>query len=105
MTKYIVKLTEQEEMALRQLMLEPAADVLLKLLQGESFDAQTAAMECEDPDEKKRLRLLTDAQATARIVSSLTRKLCAYRESLQPKEETGELEIIQNVWSTEGATN
>lgn len=106
MTKYVVKLTEQEELSLRQLMRNPDADVLLKLLQGESFDAQTAAMECTDPDEKKRLLLLTDAQATARIVSSLTRKLCAYREVIQPTAETGELDIIEDLWKrAEGQAN
>jgi RNA polymerase-interacting CarD/CdnL/TRCF family regulator len=87
MTKYIVKLTEQEEMALRQLAIQPGFEVIFKLLQGESLDAQTAAMECADPDEKKRLLMLTDAQATAKVVSNLTRKLASYREIIQPSPE------------------
>lgn len=84
MTRYIIALTEQEEMSLRQLALTPGFDALLKLLQGESFDAQAKAMECEDPDQNKRLLLLSDAQCTKRVVSTLTQKLAAYRQIPAP---------------------
>lgn len=87
MTRYEVKLSEQEEMALRQLATQAGFDALLKLLAGESFHAQMEAMECTDPDEKKRLTKLTDAQCTARVVSSLTRRLAAYREIPLPQPE------------------
>lgn len=103
MTKYIVKLTEQEELSIRQLALQPGFEVIFKFLQGESLDAQTAAMECTDLDEKKRLMVLTDAQVTARVVSNLTRKLAAYRETLvsPPMEADKELELIANLWEQE----
>jgi len=83
LSKYIVKLTEQEEMNLRQVMAQPGSEVIFKLLQNESLDAQSAAMECTDPDANKRLLVLTDAQVTAKVVSNLTRKLAAYREMIQ----------------------
>jgi hypothetical protein len=87
MTRYIVKLTEQEDLALRQIVAQPGFDVVFKFLQIESLDAQTTAMECLDPDKEKRLLLLTDAQRTAAICSNLTRKLAAYREALIPEAE------------------
>ena len=103
MTKYIVKLTEQEELSIRQLALQPGFEVIFKFLQGESLDAQTAAMECSDADEKKRLLLLTDAQSTAKVVSNLIRKLAAYREvqMVQPTDTERELELITNLWDQE----
>ena len=84
MTRYIVKLSEQEELNLRQMTTHPGYDALLKLLQGESLDAQAEAMECRDADKEKRLLLLTDAQVTKRVVSSITQKLSGYRESFMP---------------------
>lgn len=87
MTRYIVKLTEQEELSLRQLAIQPGFEVIYKLLQGESLDAQTAVMECTEPDEKKRLLMLSDAQATAKVVSRLTQKLNLYRTPIQPPVE------------------
>lgn len=88
MTRYIVNLSEKEEMDLRQMALTPGYGALLKLLQGESLDMQAKAMECEDPDKEKRLQLLTDAQSTKRVVSSLINKLSRYRESiLSPQQE------------------
>jgi hypothetical protein len=98
MTRYEVKLTEQEELALRQLATQPGFDALLKLLGGESFHAQQEAMECTEPDDKKRLLKLTDAQCTARIVSHLVQKLAAYREIPVPQSEAAdELRSIMNV--------
>jgi len=96
-TKYIVKLTEHEELTIRQLALQPGFDVIFKFLQGESLDAQSVAMDCTDPDERKRLMLLTDAQSTARVVSNLTRKLAGYREILQPPTE----ETVDDLFHTE----
>jgi hypothetical protein len=98
MTRYVVKLSEQEELQLRQLALQPGFEVIFKLLQSESLDAQTAAMDCTEPDQRKRLMMLTDAQVTAKVVSKLTQKLAAYREVIQPEADHGELEIIQNLW-------
>jgi hypothetical protein len=99
LTRYEVKLSEQEVLNLRQLMTQPGSDALMKLLQGESLDAQTYAMECTDPDEKKRLLLLTDAQATRRVVSNLTRKLFSYREMNLPAPTTEAVaEVIDNIW-------
>lgn len=92
MTRYIVNLTEQEELNLRQLTTHPGFVPLLKLLQGESLDAQAEAMECRDADREKRLQLLTDAQATKRIVGSLTQKLSGYRESILPTAEPDDAE-------------
>jgi hypothetical protein len=108
LTRYIVKLTEQEELSLRQLATQPGFDVIFKFLQGESLDAQTAAMECTDPDQRKRLLILTDAQVTAKIVSKLTQKLAAYREIIQPPvpdEEQEYNEIVQNIWPAPERTN
>lgn len=105
MTKYIVKLTEQEEMNLRQLALQPGFEVIFKLLQGESLDAQTAAMECTDPEAKKRLMLLTDAQVTAKVVSNLTRRLAAYQQNLGQITEETSAEIIENIWTIPERTN
>lgn len=99
MTKYIVKLTEQEELNLRQLALQPGFEVIFKLLQGESLDAQTKAMECDDPEAKKRLMLLTDAQVTAKVVSSLIRRLAAYQQISTPVLEEQAQEIIENLWT------
>lgn len=99
MTRYIVKLSEQEELSLRQIATQAGFEVIFKLLQGESLDAQTNAMECTDPDPAKRLLILSDAQCTARIVSNLTRKLAGYQNQLQaPDIPHGELEIFENVW-------
>lgn len=84
MTRYHVKLSMQQELDLRQMTTHPGYDALLILLQGESLDMQAKAMEFEDPDEKKRLQLLTDAQATKRVVSSITQKLSGYRETFVP---------------------
>lgn len=97
MTRYIVKLTESEELAIRQLAIQPGFEVIFKLLQGESLDAQTAAMECTDPDQRKRLMILTDAQVTARVVSNLIRKLAAYQPPLQVEPEKVP-EIFENIW-------
>jgi hypothetical protein len=102
--KYIVKLSEQEEMNLRQLALHPGFDPLLKLLQGESLAAQALAMECEDLDREKRLLALSDAQRTAKVVSNLTRKLVSYREILQVPAVGAEpdLAVLENLWDREG---
>ena len=98
--RYIVKLTEQEEMSLRQLATQPGFEVIFKLLQGEALDAQTEAMECSDPDPNQRLLKLTDAQATSRIVSNMTRRLAAYQvlpEVTQPTQDDA-LAFIANEW-------
>ena len=83
MTKYIVKLTEQEELSIKQMMLTPGADVLLRLLQIESLDAQAEAMECNGTGEQMLLAL-AHAKATKKVTSNLTKKLWAYRESMSP---------------------
>lgn len=102
MTRYIVKLTEQEELNLRQLAIHPGFEVLLKLLQMESLDSQTAAIECTDPDRNKRLMMLGDAQATAKVVSNLTRKLSAYREQLEPAAQFDRaMDIVEELWNKE----
>ena len=87
MTKYIVKLSEQEEMALRQLAMQPGFEVIFKLLQTESLDAQSNAMDCQG-NKEERLMALTDAQATVKVVSSLIRKLAAFREAIEEVVET-----------------
>jgi len=101
-TRYEVKLSEQEILNLRQLMTQPGSDALLKLFQAESLYAQTRVMECEDADEKKRLLLLTDAQATCKVVSNLTRKLFSYREMNipEPTPETVISEALYDIWET-----
>lgn len=106
MTKYIVKLTEQEELNLRQLALQPGFEVIFKFLQGESLDAQTKAMECDDPEAKRRLMLLTDAQVTAKVVSSLIRRLAAYQQLPIAQAETIADEIIEaNLWMSPERTH
>lgn len=105
MTRYIVKLTEQEELNLRQLALQPGFEVIFKLLQGESLDAQTRAMECEDPEAKKRLMLLTDAQVTAKVVSNLTRRLASYQQPLAQATPEEQAAIIENLWNSPERTN
>ena len=91
MTKYIVKLTEQEELTLRQLAVQAGFEVLFKLLQGESLDAQTAAMECRGTQEERLLKL-AHAQATAEVVGNLIRKLVSYQNVIEPTVE----EIIED---------
>ena len=86
MTKYYVPLTEQETLSLRQLATQPGYDVIFKLLQMESLDAQSAAMECITANAKERLLILSDAQATARVVSSLIKKLASYQNVIQQAE-------------------
>lgn len=100
MTKYIVKLTEQEELTLRKLALQPGFEVIFKLLQGESLDAQSKAMDCKGTREE-RLLALSDAQSTKDVVSSLTRKLTSYREVVQPLANDRGFEIISNIWNEE----
>jgi hypothetical protein len=105
-TKYLVKLSEQEELSLRQLATQPGFDVIFKFLQGESLDAQSAAMDCEDLDERKRLVALSDAQRTAKVVSNLIRKLAAYREAIQaPIEEKPEEELFERLWDAPERTH
>lgn len=101
MAKYVVKLSEQEELNLRQLTVQPGFDALLKMLQGESLDAQTAAMDCTDLDDRKRSLALLQAQVTRNVVSNLTQKLCAYRELLVTPAPVGESELISNIWDKE----
>jgi len=91
-------------MNIRQLATQPGFEVIFKFLQGESLDAQTAAMECTESDEKKRLLVLTDAQRTAHIVGNLIRKLAAYQTVIQQQvEEVTDSELIQNLWNVERA--
>lgn len=100
MTHYIVKLSEQEELSLRQLTVQPGFDALLKLLQGESLSAQSEAMQCDGAKETRLLKL-GDAQATVKVVSSLTKKLCSYRDAVMPAPESmpDELqEMLQTTW-------
>ena len=87
MTKYYVPLTEQETLSLRQLATQPGYEVIFKLLQMESLDAQSAAMECTEPDRNKRLLLLSDAQATSKVVSNLIKRLASYQNVIQQTEE------------------
>ena len=101
MSKYYIPLTEQEELSLRQLATQPGFEVLFKLLQMLSLDAQSEAMDCTEGDAKKRLLVLSDAQATVRVVSNLTKKLAGYKSQIQQPtlsdlEEAG---IIQNIWN------
>src|SRR5690348_12821439 len=106
MTKYIVKLTEQEELNLRQLAIQPGFEVIFKLLQGESLDAQTKAMECDDPEAKKRLLLLSDAQSTARVVGNLIRRLAAYQNPIKAEAVPNpDMDIIENLWPVPERTN
>jgi len=98
-TRYEEKLSEQEVLNLRQLMTQPGSDALLKLLGIESLNAQMRVMEFEEADEKKRLLLLSDAQATRRIVNSLTRKLFSYREMNMPAPTMEQVaEVVENLW-------
>ena len=101
MSKYYIPLTEQEELSLRQLATQPGFEVLFKLLQTQSLDAQSEAMDCTEGDAKKRLLVLSDAQATVRVVSNITKKLVGYQNQIQQQtlsdlEEAG---IIQNIWN------
>jgi len=100
MTKYYLPLTEQETLSLRQLANQPGYDVIFKLLQMESLDAQSAAMESTDKDAKQRLLILSDAQATVRIVSNLIKKLASYQSVIQADVAHGDLEIIENLWDS-----
>lgn len=83
---YDLKLTEEEVMHLRQMVLQPGFEVLLKFLQLESLNAQGKALDYEEPDNSKRLILLDDARATKRVVKSLTHTLCNYRQLPTQKE-------------------
>ena len=85
--RYVVKLSEQEELNLRQLTAQPGFSVALKLIQGEAFEAQQKAMECEEVDPIKRSLALTEAQCTTRLANSLIAKLCAYAQLPPPSDE------------------
>jgi len=82
---YIIPLTEQEELNLRQLTMHPGYPALLKLAHSESFSAQAEAMACKGTSEQ-RLLALSDAQAMAAAVSRLTQKLEGYRTLPESKE-------------------
>jgi hypothetical protein len=99
---YVVKLSEQEELNLRQVMQHVGADAVIKLLQGESLAAQAEAMDCTDADSKKRLQLLTDAQAMRKAVSKLTQKLYSYRALDIPATPSVEevSQVIDNIWES-----
>jgi hypothetical protein len=101
MSKYYIPLTEQEELSLRQLATQPGFEVLFKLLQMLSLDAQSEAMDCTEGDAKKRLLVLSDAQATVRVVSNLTKKLIGYQNQMQQQilSEVEEEAIINNIWN------
>ena len=86
MTKYYLPLTEQEILKIRQLATQPGYEVIFKLLQMESLDAQGKAMDCTEGDAKQRLLILSDAQATVRIVSNLIKKLASYQNIIQQAE-------------------
>jgi hypothetical protein len=105
--RYAIQLSEQEILYLKQLAAQPGFEPLLKLLQVESLDAQSDAMDCEELDDHKRSLALLKAQVTRIVVSNITKKLCAYRELLIPtQEEQPELaRIIDNVWDTPERTN
>ena len=102
MTRYITKLTEQEEMSLKQLVAQPGFEPLIKLLQFESLLAQSRAMECTSADRNERLMALTDAQRTAEVVSNLTIKLYGYREQLLPQTEEEQDPFITELWERKG---
>lgn len=106
MTRYIVKLTEQEELAIKQYVLQPGFDVLLKFLQGESLDAQTTAMECEGNMEARALAQM-QAQMTKNVVSNLTKKLSAYRQIQMPQAEEQSNDPLTELLRTDfsGRTN
>lgn len=103
MTRYEVKLTEQEVLNLRQLISQPGAEVIFKLLQVESLDAQSKAMECSGSQEQ-RLLALSDAQSTARIVSNLTRKLAAYGRQIEVATPE-EIDPLEFSWGTKKEAN
>ncbi len=65
----------------------PGFDPLLKLLQGESLDAQSAAMECKSLKMEERAVAQMQAQVAVEVVGNLTRKLCSYREISMPAPE------------------
>lgn len=88
MTEYIVKLTEQEELNLRQLVMQPGFEPLLKLLAGESLSLQSEAMECSSLVAEELSLALIKAQVGAKIVSKFTRKLCSYQALPIPAPET-----------------
>jgi hypothetical protein len=87
MTKYYVPLTEQEKLSIRQLATQPGFEVIYKLLQMESLDAQAEAMECKSPKMEERAMAQMQAQVAKDIVSSLTNKLDSYRQSVLPAPE------------------
>lgn len=91
MTRYIVKLTEQEELNLRQLTTQPGFEPLLKLVQGESLAAQTEAMECKSLVAEERSHALMKAQVAVEVVSNLTKKLCSFQQiPMPPQDENAE---------------
>lgn len=93
MTKYILPLTEQETLNLRQLSLQPGFEPLLKFLQHESFEALEGLQECKG-NKEQRLLALSDYQSTVRVVSNLTKKLCAFRETAIPVPEPEETDAL-----------
>lgn len=107
MTKYIVKLSEQEELNLRQLTLQPGFESLLKLFQGESLDAQSTAMECKSLKMEERAMAQMQAQVAVEIIGNLTRKVCAYREAMQPtpEPEADDPYEFSSMYDTKGPTN
>ena len=95
--RYEVKLTDQEELELRQMLMGPGFPVLLKFLQIKSLNAQADAMECKG-NKDQRLLVLLDAQAMAKISNELTRELAQFRRVPGIEISDEESEIISNLW-------
>jgi hypothetical protein len=93
--RYIVKLTEQEELSLRQLAIQPGYEVIFKLLDGEALDAQSNAMECKSLIDQERSMALLKAQDVVEVVSNMKRKLDAYRLPALPVVEEQPDEPLQ----------
>ncbi len=102
MTRYIITLSEQEELSLKQLVTQPGFEPMMKLFQSISLDAQSKAMDCESKDVRERSQVLLEAQVTRDVVSNITHRLYAYREALLPDMPDDVQRIIDdNLWMKE----
>lgn len=79
-----MRLTEQEVLSLKQLVLTPGADALMKLLQIAAAEAQDKAMSCNSPKMEDRAVAQMQAQIVREVVGQIIKTLVAYRESMNP---------------------
>lgn len=98
MAKYVIPLTDEEELNLRQFTKQPVFPVVLKLLQQLAFDEQNDLMEAKEKTKEAELLNLLKARATKKAVDAIARKLMSYCDMSQP-EQADELDPLKEMWN------